>query len=194
MHVLLDDDLGGLTLGRLRPWHRMLARGLAARLDGQLADGTRPEASALLAARTVRLTSMSYRRDLAASLRAILAAAGRPEAARRAQSAGARLARSGGPGEMRASSGTGPTLAPAAPQWPGATRQPRVAVCRERISRSAAELAELARRLAEPGPLPARGVAMVSRLLADGRGPLYRAGSRDDLLVIVERAARSLTV
>ena len=26
MHVLLDDDLGRLTVRRLRPWHRWLAR------------------------------------------------------------------------------------------------------------------------------------------------------------------------
>ena len=37
MQVLLDDDLGRLTLRCLRPWHRLLARGLAARLDRQLA-------------------------------------------------------------------------------------------------------------------------------------------------------------
>ncbi len=49
MHVLLDDDLGRLTVRRLRPWHRWLARGLAARLDHQLAEGTRPESSAILA-------------------------------------------------------------------------------------------------------------------------------------------------
>ena len=30
MQVLLDDDLGRLTLRRVRPWHRLLARGLAA--------------------------------------------------------------------------------------------------------------------------------------------------------------------
>ena len=75
MHVLLDDDLGRLTVRRLRPWHRWLARGLAARLDRQLADGARPEASAILAARAMFLTSVEFRRALAASLRRILAAA-----------------------------------------------------------------------------------------------------------------------
>ena len=224
MHVLLGDDLSGLTLRRVRPWHRMLARGLAARLDGQLAGGIRPEASAVLAARAVRLTSMSYRRDLAASLRAILSAAGHPEPARRReltlrpqrvprpqltrrperarrpervprpQPAGARLVQPGIPGETPASAGIGPMPPPATQRSPGTPRQPRVAVCRGRISRSAAELAELARRLAEPGPLPAQGVAIVSRLLADGRGPLYRAASREDLGLIFERAARSLAV
>ena len=78
MHVLLDDELGRLTVRRLRPWHRWLARGLAARLDRQLADGAQPEASAILAARAMFLTSAEFRRGLAASLRRILAAAARP--------------------------------------------------------------------------------------------------------------------
>src|SRR5258707_727555 len=56
MHALVDDDFGRLTVRRLRPWHRMLARGLAARLDRELADGARPEASAVLAARALALT------------------------------------------------------------------------------------------------------------------------------------------
>ena len=43
MHVLLDDDLGRLTVRRVSPWHRLLARVLAASLDRQLADGVRPE-------------------------------------------------------------------------------------------------------------------------------------------------------
>jgi hypothetical protein len=52
--VLLQDDQGRLTLGRLRPWHRVLARGAASRLDGELAAGASPETSPRLAARTVR--------------------------------------------------------------------------------------------------------------------------------------------
>jgi hypothetical protein len=79
MHVLLDDDLGRLTVRRLRPWHRMMARGLAARLDRQLADGVPPEASAILAARATFLTSVGFRRALAASLRRILAASASPD-------------------------------------------------------------------------------------------------------------------
>jgi len=35
-------------------------------------------------------------------------------------------------------------------------------------------------------------VAMVSQLLADGAGPLYREASRDDLGALIERAARAL--
>jgi AcrR family transcriptional regulator len=65
MHILLDDDLGRLTVQRLRPWHRLLARCLAPRLDRRLADGARPEENAVLAARAMVLTSVSYRRALA---------------------------------------------------------------------------------------------------------------------------------
>jgi len=168
MHVLLDDELGRLTVRRLRPWHRWLARGLAVRLDRQLADGVRPEASAILAARAMFLTSVEFRRDLAASLRRILAAA---------------------------------TAAPASPDarprlvaGPSATfaRQPFLPLRRDRIARSAPELAGLAGFLAEQGPVPARGVAIVSQLLSDGGGPLYRVGSRDDLDAIIERASQAL--
>jgi hypothetical protein len=80
-HVLLRDDLGRLTLRRLRPWHRVLARCAAARLDRELAAGTPPESSAGLAARAMALTSMTVRRELAASLQRILATAGQPQAA-----------------------------------------------------------------------------------------------------------------
>jgi len=40
-HVLLRDPCGHLRIERLRPWHRLLARCLAPRLDRQLADGFR---------------------------------------------------------------------------------------------------------------------------------------------------------
>jgi hypothetical protein len=161
MQVLLDDDLGRLTLRRLRPWHRVLARSRAARLDRELADGASPEASVTLAARAMALTSMEFRRDLAASLRRILAAAGPPAAV---------------------------------PLPLGAARPLRVPVRTSRVSQSAPLLAGLASRLAEPGPVPVRGVAMVSRLLADGAGPLYREASREDLGVLIERAAAALAL
>lgn len=77
-HVLLQDDRGRLILARLRPWHRVLARCAAPRLDRELAAGASPEASARLAARATQLTSMTARRHLAAGLRRIPAAAGDP--------------------------------------------------------------------------------------------------------------------
>ena len=166
MHVLLDDELGRLTVRRLRPWHRWLARGLAARLDRQLADGAPPEASAILAARAMFLTSVECRRGLAASLRRILAASGAtPPDAR-----------------LRLTAGPSATFA----------RQPFLPLRRDRIARSAPELAGLAGFLAEQCPVPAQGVAMVSQLLSDGAGPLYHVGSRDDLDTVIERASQAL--
>src|SRR5208283_2407882 len=172
MHVLLDDDLGRLTVRRLRPWHRWLARGLAARLDRQLAEGTRPESSAILAARAMFLTFVEYRRSLAAA--APVPPDARPRSAAAPSSAGA----------ARPRLTAGPSAAFA--------RQPFLPLRRDRIARSASELAGLADFLAEQGPVPAQGVAMVSQLLADGAGPLYRTGSRDDLSAIIERASQAL--
>jgi hypothetical protein len=167
MHVLLDDDRGQLTVGRLRPWHRILARAQAARLDRELAAGASPEANASLAARATRLTSTEFRRDLAANLRRILVAAGEP---------------------------AWPAAAGAPPSLPASSARPlRVPLRTTRISRSAPLLAELANRLLDPGPVPVRGVAMVTELLADGTGPLYREAARDDLGTMAERAAAALT-
>jgi hypothetical protein len=166
MQVLLYDELGRLTIRRLRSWHLILARGMAPRLDRELADGAAPEASALLAARAMVLTSPRYRRGLATSLRRLLAAAADPR--------------------------TRPRLLPAS-RSAGVARQPYVPMRRDEITRSAAGLAELAGCLADPEPVPARGVALVSQLLSDGGGPLYRTGSRDDLSTVIERASQALT-
>ena len=157
-HVLLRDDQGRLALRRLRPWHRVLARCAAARLDRELAAGASPETSASLAARAIQLTSMKFRRDLAASVLQILAAATEPLAVM--------------------SSG-------------GVAGPPRRPLRRARISQLAGPLVELAGHLAAPGPVPAQEVAMISRLLADGTGPLYREAG-DDLDDIVEQVTRTL--
>jgi hypothetical protein len=167
MYVLVDDDRSGLALRRLQPWHRLQARCQAGRLDRELAEGASPEACADLAARAMRLTSMEFRRDLAASLQRIVVATGEPVQVPPAQFA--------------------------APKSPSAARPPRVPLRYARINQSAQLLAELAGRLAAPGPVPARGVAMVTRLLSDGMGPLYREASRDDLGAIAERATQALT-
>ena len=74
-----------------------------------------------------------------------------------------------------------------------AARQPHVPLRRDQIAGSASELDGLARSLAGPSPVAAQGVAMVSQLLADGGGPLYRVGAHDDLGALIERAARALT-
>ena len=138
MHALIDDDLGRLTLRRLWPWHRLLARCLAPSLDRQLADGVRPEVNAVLAARAMVLTSVRYRRGLATSLRRMLAASASPHARPRPM---------------------------AASRSAGAARQPHVPLCRDHIAGSASGLDGLARALAGPSPVPAQGVAMVSQLL-----------------------------
>ena len=164
MHVLIDNERGGLTLRRLRPWHRLAARARAGQLDRELAGGASPEASASLAARAMLLTSMPFRRDLATSLYRIVLAAGEE-----------------------------PPVQYAAPKSPAVARPPRIPLRQARISRSAGLLTELASRLVEPGPVPVAGVAMVSLLLADGTGPLYREASRDDLGTIAERAHGTLT-
>ena len=163
MHVLLDDDRGQLTLKRLRPWHQILARSQAARLDRALAEGASPEASVSLAARAAQLTSTGFRRGLAASARRILVAAGQP------------------------------ALPVAAHAPLGSAARLRVPLRTTRVSRCAPLLAEVASRLLKPGPVPVRGVAMVAQLLADGTGPLYREAARDDLGAILERAANALT-
>jgi hypothetical protein len=152
MYALVEDVHGHLTLRRLLPWHRLLARCLAPSLDRRLAEGGRPEAAITLAARATQMTSIRYRRQLAASLRVVAA-----------------------PGVAH------PAIAS------------RVPVVAGRTGRSAPDLAELAGRLTRPGPVPARGVAMVSQLLADGGGPLYRPACRDELVAIIERAGQALT-
>ena len=165
MHVLFADGRGQLTLKRIWPWHQILARGQAARLDRALAEGTSPEANASLAARAAQLTSTGFRRDLAAGLRRILVAAEPHEP---------------------------PALPVAARALLDPARPSRLTLRTARISRSAPLLAELASRLLEPGPVPVRGVAMVAELLADGAGPLYNEAARDDLGALAERAATAL--
>jgi hypothetical protein len=165
MHVLLDDDFGRLTVQRVSPWHRLLARVLAVRLDRQLAGGTRPEATATLAARAMFLTSARYRRALATSLRRLLAASAVQPASLRPM---------------------------AEAQSPLAAFKPHVPLRRDRIARSAPELAVLANCLTAPRPVPARGVALVSQLLTDGCSPLYRAAAQQDLGGLIDQASEAL--
>ena len=160
-HVLLGDELGRLILRRLRPWHRVLARCAATRLDRQLAAGASPESSASLAARAIQLTSMTVRRDLATSVQRILAAAGDP------------------PAVMPARAAAAPPL--------------RLPLSRAQISQLAGPLARLAGYLAAPGPVPVRGVAMTSQLLADGTSPLYHPVRGDDLGDLIEKLTQALT-
>ncbi len=165
MHVLLDDDLGRLTVRRVAARHRLLARILAVRLDRQLAGGARPEESAVLGARAMFLTSARYRRALATSLRRMLAASAVQQAS---------------PHPM------------AEARSPLAAFRPHVPLRRDLIARSAPELSGLASCLTVPRPVPACGVALVSQLLTDGCGPLYRAAAREDLGGLIDQASRAL--
>jgi hypothetical protein len=163
MHVLVDDDLGRLTLRTLRPWHRLQASCLATRLDRALAGGIMPEASVRLAARAARLTSERYRCGLAASLWRIVA-----------------TVRQSGQARSRAV----PLLFPPRPL--GAM------LVRSSIGCIADDLGELADSLAARGPVVVRGVAMVNLLIADGAGPLYRPAASAELLAVIRRAAQAL--
>ena len=138
MHVLLDDDRGQLTVKRIWPWHQILSRIQAARLDRALAAGTSPEASASLAARAAQLTSTGFRRDLAASVRRILVAAGSPA-----------LPVAAGPPALPGAAGM-PALPLAAHALLGSARPSRLPLDTARIGRSAPLLAEVASRLLEP--------------------------------------------
>ena len=62
------------------------------------------------------------------------------------------------------------------------------------ISQSVLPLARLAGQLAESGPVPVRGVAMISVLLADGMSPLYHDACGDDLDDIIAQATRALSL
>ena len=137
----------------------VLARCAASRLDRELTAGASPESSPGLAARAVQLTSMKGRRNLAASVRRILAAAGDPAAV---------------------------TVITARPS--------RLPLARARIRQSAGPLAVFwLAAWPRPAQVPAQGVAMVSQLLADGTGPLYREASADDLGGLIDKATRALT-
>ena len=166
MHVLLDDDQGRLALRRLWPWQRLLARGAAARLDRALAEGASPEESASLAARAMRLTSTEFRRDLAASLRRILVAAGEPAL----------------------------PVAARPPRSPlGVARPLRVPLRTTRIGhvRAAARRAGQPPARARPDPGARRGDGHPAA--GRRRRPLYRDAARDDLAVLAGRAADALT-
>jgi hypothetical protein len=74
------------------------------------------------------------------------------------------------------------------PQPPG----PRLPIRRREVLAAAAELDELAERLVAPGPVGARGLAEVSRLLRDGSSPLYWRRAQEDLRAVARRALAGL--
>ena len=87
-------------------------------------------------------------------------------------------------------------LAAARDPAPGSVLTARPAwlpLARAQIRQSAGPLTVLAGYLAAPGPVPAQGVAILSQLLADGAGPLYRQASTKDLGDLIDEATRALT-
>lgn len=75
---------------------------------------------------------------------------------------------------------------------PRGRRNPAVPVRGDRITAAEPAIRELMRRLSNPGPVPARGVAMASVLLTDGTGPVYRRHAGGTLAAAVEAALAQL--
>jgi hypothetical protein len=67
-----------LELKRVRPFDRLRARACTSRLDRELASGTSPESSVILALHAARLYRVPQRRVLAVGLRKLIAAAQSP--------------------------------------------------------------------------------------------------------------------
>jgi hypothetical protein len=60
------------------------------------------------------------------------------------------------------------------------------------VLEASAAIASIERRLRGPGPVAARGVALVRMLLIDGNGPLYRPTDPDALSTRLRAAAAAL--
>lgn len=82
MLLVAERADASLSARRAGPWDRVMVRARAVALDGELARGHPPEASARLALRAQQLVRMRSRRDLADSIRRLLARAARPDASR----------------------------------------------------------------------------------------------------------------
>jgi hypothetical protein len=68
-------------------------------------------------------------------------------------------------------------------------RSPRAPLCRDRVIAAESDARAMLSALSSPLPVPARGVAMASRLLSDGTGPLYNRNGAASLSL----ALRSVT-
>ena len=73
----------------------------------------------------------------------------------------------------------------------GAVRT-RMTGASSRVKEARPELERLARRLADPDPVDARGVALTKALLSDGAGPLYWARSPESLGARLREALAAL--
>ena len=68
----------------------------------------------------------------------------------------------------------------------------RAPIRRERVHRAETEIRELITALRATGPIPARGVAIATRLLTDGCGPIYNRNASDDLTATLVLALEHL--
>ena len=68
----------------------------------------------------------------------------------------------------------------------------RVPLCRDRIAEAQSEVRSMVIALVSPGPVAACGVAMASRLLSDGAGPLYNRRSPTHLAAAVRDVTAQL--
>ena len=69
-----------------------------------------------------------------------------------------------------------------------------VPICRDKIIDAREPLRELADRLITPGPVDARGIAQLKRLLRDGDGPVFRRPRDEDLEPALEAVSDALVV
>jgi hypothetical protein len=75
---------------------------------------------------------------------------------------------------------------------PPVMRDPRVPLCRDRILAAEDDVRVMLDALTTPLPVPARGIAMVNRLLGDGTGPLYNRDSATDVRAVLRVATELL--
>ena len=68
----------------------------------------------------------------------------------------------------------------------------RAPIQRERVHRAEPEIRELIAALRVTGPIPARGVAIATRLLTDGRGPVYNPEGSENLTAAIAVALEHL--
>jgi len=68
----------------------------------------------------------------------------------------------------------------------------RVPIRRERVNQAEPEIRKLITALRATGPIPARGVAIATSLLTDGRGPIYNPKAPDNLTATVALAVEHL--
>jgi hypothetical protein len=71
-------------------------------------------------------------------------------------------------------------------------RSPRASLCRSRIIAAEGDIRAMMRALSISLPIPARGVAMASRLLSDGTGPVYSLNCSTDLRTALREVTAQL--